>query len=67
MRDIVRVVKEVTDGLDAGVWYWELDWLNNPGLGSSCADAILFAGDYSDYSVSVVGYSRASVNMFLDV
>ena len=65
--DIVGVVKGVPDGLGAGVWYWEPAWLNNTGLGSNCSDAILFAGDYSNYPASVVGYSRSSVDMYLGV
>jgi arabinogalactan endo-1,4-beta-galactosidase len=43
---------------------WVPGWLNNTVLGSNCSDAILFAGDYSDYPRSVVGYSRSSVNMY---
>jgi arabinogalactan endo-1,4-beta-galactosidase len=60
-------VEGVAKGLGAGVWYWEPSWLNNTGLGSNCTDAILFDGDYSDYPTSVVGYSRSSVNMYVDV
>jgi hypothetical protein len=67
VRDIVRVVEGVSSGLGAGVLYWEPAWVNNTGSGSGYADAILFAGDYSDYPTSVVGDSRASVNMFLGV
>ncbi|TKA77845.1 hypothetical protein B0A49_01453 [Cryomyces minteri] len=67
VRDIVRIVKAVPNGLGQGVNYWEPAWLNNTGLGSSCQDAILFDADWSEYPTEIVGYSRPSVNMFKDV
>ncbi|KAJ9621038.1 hypothetical protein H2203_007625 [Taxawa tesnikishii (nom. ined.)] len=64
VRDIVSVVKGVPNGLGQGVNYWEPAWLNNTGLGSACQDATLFQADWSGWPNSVVGYSRASVDMF---
>lgn len=66
MRDVVQVVREVPRGLGQGVWYWEPAWLNNTSLGSACEDAILFRPDYSGYP-KTVGYSRPSVDFYLDV
>jgi hypothetical protein len=37
------------------------------GWGISVQKAVLFSGDLSGYSKSVVGYSRPSVDMFLEV
>ncbi|KAL1850684.1 hypothetical protein Daus18300_012827 [Diaporthe australafricana] len=66
MREVVQVVREVPRGLGQGVWYWEPAWLNNTSLGSACEDAILFRPDYSAYP-KTVGYSRPSVDFYLDV
>ncbi|KUI62189.1 putative arabinogalactan endo-beta-1,4-galactanase A [Cytospora mali] len=65
VREVVRVVREVPGGLGRGVWYWEPAWLNNTSLGSDCNDAILFEADYSNWP-ETIGYSRPSVNIFLD-
>lgn len=47
--DVIDIVKGVPYGIGRGVHYWELAWLNNTSLGSSCNDAILFTADYSAY------------------
>lgn len=66
VREIVKVVKAVPNGLGQGVNYWEPAWLNNTSLGSSCQDAILFDADWSGWPDVIVGYSRSSVNIFKD-
>ncbi|CCF44787.1 glycosyl hydrolase family 53 [Colletotrichum higginsianum] len=65
MAEVIRIVREAPRGLGRGVWYWESPWLNNTSLGSDCNDAILFEADYSAWP-RTVGYSRESVNVFLD-
>ncbi|EFQ35706.1 glycosyl hydrolase family 53 [Colletotrichum graminicola] len=65
MAEVLRIVREAPRGLGRGVWYWEPAWLNNTSLGSACNDAILFEADYSGWP-RTVGYSRESVNVFLD-
>ncbi|KAK8195163.1 family 53 glycosyl hydrolase [Phyllosticta capitalensis] len=65
VRRVEEVVKAVEGGVGQGVWYWEPTWLNNTSLGSACQDAILFDQDWSQYP-RVTGYSRSSVDMFLD-
>ena len=65
VQDIIDVVKSAPNGLGQGVHYWEPTWLNNTGLGSACQDTILFSGDYSN-PAQTIGYSRASVDMYLN-
>ncbi|KAF9873646.1 glycosyl hydrolase family 53 [Colletotrichum karsti] len=64
MHEVLKIVREVPNGLGQGLWYWEPAWLNNTSLGSDCNDAILFEPDYSQWPTTY-GYSRASVNVYL--
>ncbi|GKT50563.1 putative argininosuccinate lyase [Colletotrichum spaethianum] len=65
MAEVLRIVREAPRGLGRGLWYWEPAFLNNTSLGSDCNDAIFFEADYSDWP-KTVGYSRESVNVFLN-
>ncbi|KAK1979639.1 family 53 glycosyl hydrolase [Colletotrichum cereale] len=65
MAEVLRIVREAPGGLGRGLWYWEPAWLENTSLGSDCNDAVLFEADYSGWP-RTVGYSRESVNVFLD-
>ncbi|KAK2061958.1 family 53 glycosyl hydrolase [Colletotrichum caudatum] len=65
MAEVLRIVRETPRGLGRGLWYWEPAWLENTSLGSACNDAILFEADYSGWP-RTVGYSRESVNVFLN-
>ncbi|KAK7518867.1 family 53 glycosyl hydrolase [Phyllosticta citriasiana] len=65
VRRIEAIVKDVVGGVGQGIWYWEPAWLNNTSLGSACQDAVLFDQDWSQYP-RVTGYSRSSVDMYLD-
>ncbi|GJC80575.1 arabinogalactan endo-beta-1,4-galactanase [Colletotrichum liriopes] len=65
MAEVIRIVREAPRGLGRGLWYWEPAFLNNTSLGSDCNDAIFFEADYSAWP-RTVGYSRESVNVFLD-
>ncbi|KAJ5157465.1 uncharacterized protein N7482_008565 [Penicillium canariense] len=41
LKDLAAVVSAVSGGL--GIYYWEPAWVGNAGLGSSCADNLLFS------------------------
>lgn len=66
VNGIANVVRDVPFGLGQGVNYWEPAWLNLTSLGSACEDAILFWTDWSQWP-KMLGYSRASVDMYLGV
>lgn len=66
VQDIAEVVNNVPMGLGQGVNYWEPAWLNSTSLGSACEDAILFWTDWSQWP-AMLGYSRASVDMYLGI
>lgn len=40
IEDVANVLDAVSGGV--GLFYWEPAWINNAGLGSSCADNLLF-------------------------
>jgi arabinogalactan endo-1,4-beta-galactosidase len=63
VQEVIDIVQDLPNGLGRGVHYWEPAWLNLTSLGSSCADAILFDVDWSQYPTAI-GYSRKSVDMF---
>ena len=56
VKDVANVVAGVSGG--AGVFYWEPAWVQNAGLGSSCADNLMFA-----YS----GTARSSLSVFKSI
>jgi len=41
VEDVAKLVAGVGDSLGVGLFYWEPAWINNAGLGSSCADNLL--------------------------
>ena len=41
LEKLAAVVEDVSGGL--GIYYWEPAWVDNAGLGSSCADNLLFS------------------------
>ncbi|KAJ5625926.1 hypothetical protein N7510_002235 [Penicillium lagena] len=55
LDDLASVVEGVSGGL--GIYYWEPAWVNNAGLGSSCADNLLFSytNDEERASLSTLG------------
>lgn len=55
ITDIKNVLAGLSGGHGIGISYWEPAWLDNAGLGSSCADNLLFSSS---------GNARASVNIF---
>jgi len=55
ITDIRNTLSGLSGGHGIGISYWEPAWLNNAGLGSSCADNLLFDSS---------GKARASVNIF---
>ncbi|KAF7716247.1 Arabinogalactan endo-beta-1,4-galactanase [Penicillium ucsense] len=52
LQNLASVVAAVPGGL--GVYYWEPAWLNNAGLGSSCADNLLFSWSDKEERSSLV-------------
>lgn len=55
ITDIKNVLAGLSGGHGIGISYWEPAWLDNAGLGSSCADNLLFTSS---------GSARASVGIF---
>ncbi|CEJ54470.1 Putative Arabinogalactan endo-1,4-beta-galactosidase [Penicillium brasilianum] len=55
LKDLAAVVEAVSGGL--GIYYWEPAWVNNAGLGSSCADNLLFSytNDVERASLATLG------------
>lgn len=53
VQDVANVVKGVSGG--AGLFYWEPAWIQNAGLGSSCADNLM---------VGQNGVARSSLGVF---
>ncbi|KAJ5678699.1 hypothetical protein N7462_006943 [Penicillium macrosclerotiorum] len=55
LKDLAAVVEAVTGGL--GIYYWEPAWVDNAGLGSSCADNLLFSysNDQERASLATLG------------
>lgn len=56
VKDVASIVAGVSGG--QGLFYWEPAWLQNAGLGSSCADNLMF-----DYS----GVARSSLSVFASI
>lgn len=55
ITDLKNTLTALSGSHGIGISYWEPAWLNNAGLGSSCADNLLFDS---------TGKARASVNIF---
>lgn len=58
VEDVAKMVAAVEDGLGVGLFYWEPAWINNAGLGSSCADNLL---------VDSTGKATASMAVFASI
>lgn len=41
VKDVAGLVAAVDGGKGVGLFYWEPAWIDNAGLGSSCADNLL--------------------------
>jgi len=41
VEDVAKMLAGVKNGLGVGLFYWEPAWINNAGLGSSCANNLL--------------------------
>jgi arabinogalactan endo-1,4-beta-galactosidase len=65
IKRVETIVKGLPHGLGRGVWVWEPGFLYEPKLGSSCDDLLLFDVDNSN-PAAPVGYSRRSVDMYLE-
>ncbi|PBP24443.1 arabinogalactan endo-1,4-beta-galactosidase [Diplocarpon rosae] len=56
MRKLAAIVASISRG--DGLFYWEPMWINNPGLGSSCADNLM---------VDPTGVVRSSLEVFSSI
>lgn len=56
VENVAAIVAGVGGG--SGLFYWEPAWINNAGLGSSCADNLMF---------SQMGVARSSLGFFASI
>jgi arabinogalactan endo-1,4-beta-galactosidase len=58
IKEIAKRVAAVPGGKGTGLFYWEPAWISSPGLGSSCAWNLMFAGN---------GKAEKSLAVFNDI
>lgn len=62
-KAVISVLNGLPNGLGAGIYYWEPGYIKVAGLGSSCASALLFSVDWSNWP-NTKATALSSVNMF---